>query len=464
MKKITLYIILLSTSLSGFSQCFQQTSAGGSHSGLIKSDGTLWGTGRNDNGQIGVMPWVSNSNTLLQIGSDAGWRSISSGSFHSCAIKTDNTLWTWGKNNTGQLGDGTIVQKNVPTQVGTDQNWSKVSSGYSYTMCVKTDGTLWAWGDNTYGQLGNNSMLTMNIPTQIGTDTDWATVSSGAFHTLATKTNGSLWAWGFNNSGQLGDGTSTNQIVPIRIGSDNDWAKVNAGLYHSIALKQNGTLWTWGKNDSGQLGDGTTVQKNSPLQIGSDTWIDISRGESHTIGVKSNNTLWSWGGNSAGQLGNGSTNPTLPIITGLLSPVQIGTATNWQSVSSKVVHNLAIKTDGSLFVWGNNPYGQLGNGSYSPTPTTNPIAITCPTSVLGISQSEFAEGLNIFPNPVNSFLNIFIENSIIDNLLITDVFGKIVLKQTQNLDQINVENLPNGLYILQVFSDSKTFQSKFVKN
>jgi alpha-tubulin suppressor-like RCC1 family protein len=463
MKKNILYLILILVSLSSFSQCFQIASAGGSHSGFIKSDGTLWGTGRNDTGQIGISPWVSNSNTLLQVGNDSNWRSVSSGSFHTCAIKTNNTLWTWGKNNSGQLGDGTIIQKTVPTQVGTAQDWSKISSGYTYTMCIKTDGTLWAWGDNTYGQLGNNSILPLNIPTQVGTDNDWSTVSSGAFHTLATKTNGSLWAWGFNNSGQLGDGTSANQIVPIRVGTDNDWAKVNAGLYHSIALKQNGTLWTWGKNDSGQLGDGTTAQRNAPIQIGTDTWIDISRGDSHTVAIKSNNTLWSWGGNAAGQLGNGTTNPTLPVITALLSPVQIGTATNWQSVTSKVVHNLAVKTDGSLFVWGNNPYGQLGNGVYSPTPTTNPIAITCPTSVLGTNQSQYTDGFNLFPNPTNSILNLNIENTTIEKVLIVDIFGKIILNQTQNLEQINVESLSRGMYILKAFSDSKTFQSKFIK-
>jgi Secretion system C-terminal sorting domain/Regulator of chromosome condensation (RCC1) repeat len=464
MKKFILSLILFLISFSSFSQCFQQTSAGGSHSGFIKSDGTLWGTGRNDTGQIGVSPWVSNSNTLVQVGNENNWRAISSGSFHTCAIKTDNTLWTWGKNNVGQLGDGTFVQKTIPTQIGTDQNWSSVSSGYTYTMCVKTNGTLWAWGDNTYGQLGNNSILPLNSPTQIGTDTDWLSVSSGAFHTLATKTNGSLWAWGFNNSGQLGDGTSANQIVPIRIGTDSDWANVSAGLYHSIALKQNGTLWTWGKNDSGQLGDGTTSQRNSPTQIGTATWIAISRGDSHTVAIKSNNTLWSWGGNAAGQLGNGTTNPTLPIITALLSPVQIGTATDWQSVTSKVVHNLAIKTDGSLFVWGNNPYGQLGNGVYSPTPTTSPIAIACPTSVLGTSQSQYLEGFNLYPNPVGSILNINIENVIIEEISVVDVYGKIVLNQTKNLEQINVENLSKGIYILKVLANSKTFQSKFVKN
>ena len=190
---------------------------------------------------------------------------VTAGQTSSIAIKVDGTLWAWGNNSYGQLGDGTTEVKNKPNQIDTATGWASVSSGAFHTIAIKTDGTLWAWGGNTDGQLGDGTNVSKNTPTKIGTATNWASVSAGTYHTLAIKTDGTLWAWGSNEFGHLGDGTSRAKNAPIQIGRDTNWVSVSAGSYHTLAIKSDGTLWAWGRNEFGQLGDGTTDTYYTPI-------------------------------------------------------------------------------------------------------------------------------------------------------------------------------------------------------
>jgi YD repeat-containing protein len=157
------------------------------------------------------------------------------------AVKTDGTLWAWGYNGFGELGDGTTTQRVTPVQVGTDTRWASVAAGQWHTVAVKTDGTLWAWGNNSYGQLGDGTTTQRHAPVQVGIDTNWASVAgsvaAGYGHTVATKTDGTLWAWGYNASGQLGNGTTTQRVTPMQVGTDTHWASVAAGFYHTIGLR-----------------------------------------------------------------------------------------------------------------------------------------------------------------------------------------------------------------------------------
>src|SRR5579872_4197543 len=168
------------------------------------------------------------------------------------------TLWAWGYNGYGQLGDGTSTDHHSPEQIGTDANWAQVSAGgLNFTVAIKTEGTLWAWGFNNDGELGDGTTTGRDSPEQIGTDTNWAQVSAGDSDTLAVRTDGSLWGWGFNGNGQLGDGTTTGRNSPEQVGTDINWAQVSAGYSHTLAIKTDGTLWAWGFNGDGELGDGT---------------------------------------------------------------------------------------------------------------------------------------------------------------------------------------------------------------
>ena len=331
-----------------------QRATAGSYATFEIRGGTLWAWGQNGHGQLGDGT-TTNRNTPVQIGSDDKWVLVAGGTYHTLALKSDGTLWAWGRNDHGQLGDGTNANKSTPVQIGTDNNWVMVSAGQLHTIGLKSDGTIWSWGSNGFGQLGHGNNASKNIPVQIGTDSNWISTTAGDMHTVALKSDGTLWSWGQNLSGQLGDGSITDyKNAPVQIGADNNWASIAAGEAHTVALKSNGTLWAWGKNDKGQLGDGTGANKSAPVQIGtSNNWASVAAGAFHSMALKSNGTLWAWGWDGYGQLGTG---------TGSTVPLQIGTENNWVSMSAGYGHTLAVKSNGSLWAWGLNGSGQLGNG------------------------------------------------------------------------------------------------------
>jgi len=354
-------------------------SAGWEHTMAIKKDGTLWAWGCNDKGQFGNGV-ISAEVTHPVTTTTNGWKMISAGKDHTVGIKHNGTMWSWGDNWLGQLGLGNPnevgISKSAPEQIGTAEDWAHVSVGSDHTMAIKTDGTMWAWGNNMQGQLGL-SYYGFNThrtePTQVGTAKDWRSVSAGAGYTLAIKGEGELWAWGYNGEGQLGLGSDSLRYTQTRIGS-HEWKSVSAGDQHTVAIRSDGTLWAWGNNASGQLGVGGTEEKkilrsNTPAQVGSDKWKMVSAGGDHTVGIKENGSLWAWGNNASGQLGNGS-------LTQRASPTLIGTG-EWISASAGTDHTTAVKKHdalgNTLWTWGSNRAGQLGDGTA--TQRTSPVQI-----------------------------------------------------------------------------------------
>ncbi len=329
-----------------------------SHS--IKSDGSLWAWGRNNKGQLGDGT-TTDRLSPTKIGSDQ-WKFVFGGlNGSTLAIQVDDTLWAWGQNNFGQLGDGTKTNRPSPIKIGSDL-WKIVSSGINHSLGLKPDGSLWAWGDNSKGQLGDGTTTGRLSPVKIGSD-QWKIVSTGDRYTLAIQADGSLWAWGRNHMGQLGDGTTTERLSPVKIGSDTDWDSVYGGaMSFTLALKSDGSLWAWGRNHVGQLGDGTKTDRLSPVKIGSDQWKMVSTGGNsldgvrHSLGIKKDGTLWAWGENDYGQLGDGTT-------TDRLSPVKIGSDTDWDLVYGGGGHSIGVKTNGEIYSWGDNFFGQLGDGT-----------------------------------------------------------------------------------------------------
>ncbi|MCL1874887.1 MAG: InlB B-repeat-containing protein [Synergistaceae bacterium] len=337
------------------------------HSIALKTDGSLWAWGLNSQGQLGDGTYA-NRNTPVRVGTENNWSAVAAGLNYTVALKTDGSLWAWGENIYGQLGNVTYTNRNTPLRVGTDNDWSAVVAINSHTIALKTDGSLWAWGSNYYGQLGDGTTTNRSVPVRVGNENNWIALSAGAHHSVGIKADGSLWAWGYNNYNQLGDGTYVNRNAPVRVGTANDWTAIESGWYHNIALKTDGSLWTWGFNYFGQLGDGTFVNRSVPIRIGADNdWAILSSGYHHTIVIKNDGSLWAWGRNDYSQFGEG-------ITASRNTPVRIGVENNWAEVKSggygyndgtglTVHHSIALKTDGSLWAWGSNSYGQLGDGA-----------------------------------------------------------------------------------------------------
>ena len=347
------------------------------HGAAIKTDGTLWTWGRNYEGQLGTDNLVHTSSPIQTITLGSNWSYVSCGYYHMAAIKKDGTLWTWGRNNFGQLGLNDTASRSSPIQViGNATTWSVVSCGYGNIGAIKTDGTLWVWGDNTYGKLGIGTLGNRSSPVQvIGFANNWSTISIGFYHSSGIKTDGTLWCWGYNYDGRLGDNTTTHRSSPVQtVALGTNWSSVSCGKFHTAAVKTDGTLWTWGANDQGgALGDNTTIHRSSPVQTISfgSNWSKVSTGYRSTYGVKTDGTLWCWGLGATGQLGNGASTQTS-------SPVQTSLAgTTWSlpvsGSGSKAV--FAIKTDGTLWSWGDNTRGLLAdNSSTNRNTPVQPIA------------------------------------------------------------------------------------------
>jgi alpha-tubulin suppressor-like RCC1 family protein len=278
-------------------------------------------------------------------------RRIAGGYAYTLAIKTDGSLWAWGSNSSGQLGDGTKTNRLRPISV-ISGGVSAVAAHYAHTLAVKTDGSLWAWGYNSDGQLGDGTKRDRVRPVSVMNGV--AAVAAGSGHTLAVKTNGSLWAWGSNSFGQLGDGTTTVRVRPVSVMSQ--VAAVAVGDLHTLALKTDGSLWAWGHNLYGQLGDGTTTNRSSPVSVMTGV-VAVAAGYGHTLAFKTDRSLWAWGDNSSGQLGDGTT-------THRASPVYVMNGVAAIAAGSAVAgHTIAVKTDGTLWAWGANWNGQLGDGT-----------------------------------------------------------------------------------------------------
>jgi alpha-tubulin suppressor-like RCC1 family protein len=273
---------------------WRSVSAGGcaatfNHMAAIKTDGTLWTWGYGGLGQLGNNATTTRSSPVQTISGGNTWKSMSAGGNHTAATKIDGTLWMWGYGTQGQLGNNATIARSSPVQtISGGTNWRSVSAGSSHTAAIKTDGTLWTWGLGSYGRLGNNSTLNRSSPVQTisGGDT-WRSVSGGAFTMAATKTDGTLWTWGNGFGGRLGNNLTTNQSSPVQtVSGGTNWRSVSVGGFHSVATKTDGTLWSWGSADA--MGDYSNTARSSPVQTvsGGTNWRLASAGDCHSAAIK----------------------------------------------------------------------------------------------------------------------------------------------------------------------------------
>ena len=328
---------------------------------FIKADGTLWASGVNQNGQLGLGDTTTRT-IITQVGTDiwnkvaCGGNSLSNISF-SAGIKSNGTLWTWGNNTYGQLGLGNTTQYTSPQQVGVDNTWTFIACGkeIEFMIGIKSNGTMWGWGRNNQGQLGlGNTTSPILNPTQVGTDTNWSSAqlcgSIGQGSTIAMKTNGTIWSTGNGSQGTLGLGNNSNRNTFAQIGTST-WNQIQMSGFSAWGIKTDGTLWSWGAGTQGILGLGNTTNYNFPQQVGSATWSIInSNGYYYPKAIKTDGTLWTWGWNLGYMLGtnNSDTNATQ------LTPLQIGTDTDWVDIYGGYTVCMAIKSNGYKYIWGSN--------------------------------------------------------------------------------------------------------------
>ncbi len=404
--------------------------AGRFHSAYLKRDGTVWSSGSNTQGQLGNN---SNTNSLVpvQVSGLTGVSAICAGFYFSSALKSAGTVWAWGENTQNELGNGSSTNSLVPVQVatvttalgissqgyhslaalinGTVYAWGSnfngdfgtgVSStkvaptavpgmtnvksfvgGPGFSYAVKNDGTLWTWGNNPNGELGNGTQVSRSAPAQVTSLTGVVQAAAGGFHGLAVKTDGTVWAWGYNGYYELGNGTQTSSLTPVQVGI-NGVTAVAAGAAHSLALRSDGTVWGWGYSVHGELGTGTSGYYAYPTQVPGLTGIvAISAGYFHSLALKNDGTVWAFGLNSSGQLGTG--NGTTSLV-----PIKVANLTGISAISAGYYHNLAVRsTDGTAWAWGNNPNGELGNGTN--TLSTIPVQVPGLAGVTGVAAGAY---------------------------------------------------------------------------
>jgi alpha-tubulin suppressor-like RCC1 family protein len=268
---------------------WSSVSAGRNFSFAVRTNGTLWSWGFNTDGQLGQNNTTSPINSPVQVGALTDWVSAAAGYKNTLAVKSNGTLWSWGGNYSGQLGLNNTTNYSSPKQVGALTNWAQVfcSTQEGCAFAIKTNNTIWSWGSGNNGALGHGNEYNYSSPKQIGALTNWAQANAGYLFVVAAKTDGTLWAWGRNNSYQLGLGNLTFYSSPKQVGSNTTWSSVAAGYNSGYAIRTDGTMWVWGANTQGQLGLGDVSGRILPVQMGAlATWRRVAGGNFFTVALK----------------------------------------------------------------------------------------------------------------------------------------------------------------------------------
>jgi alpha-tubulin suppressor-like RCC1 family protein len=332
--------------------------AGGGHTVALRQEGTVWAWGRNYYGQLGNGTDMDSAAPVQVLGL-SGVTAIAAGSGHTVALRQGGAVWTWGNNSYGQLGDGTTGdRRTLPASVPGLIDVTAIAAGDNYSVALRQDGTLWAWGYNGRGQLGDGSVTTRLKPVQVLLGIIGVTaLSTGINYTVALRYLGTVWGWGYNQYGQLGWGTGTYKLRPVQISNLNSVTALAAGGNHTVTRREDGTVWAQGNNGYGQLGDGSTTQRLTPVRVtGLSGVTALAAGANHTVALRQDGTVWTWGWNSYGQLGDGST-------TQRLTPVQVPGLSGVTALAAGYYHTVALRQDGTVWTWGWNNYGQLGDGT-----------------------------------------------------------------------------------------------------
>ena len=314
------------------------------------------------------------ANRLIGSGG-SGTNVLAGGQYHSLAVRSDGTVAAWGYNADGELGDGTTTTRLTPVQVAGVAGATAVAAGDLHSLALGSGGVVRSWGANAYGQLGDGTTTGRKTAVQVNGLTGVSAIAAGNYHGLALRADGTVAAWGYNGAGELGDGTTANRSSPVTVQGVSGVTAVAAGglpgwAGHSVALKGDGTVWSWGYGKHGQLGTGSTSSTTTPTRVpGLSAVTAIAASGDNTYSLKSDGTVWAWGDDGYGQLGNTSVKSSLSS-----TPVQVAIS-GVAAIAAGGTHALAIKTDGTVWAWGNDNTGQLGDGGVCGKTCTTPVKV-----------------------------------------------------------------------------------------
>ncbi|MDX6276400.1 MAG: hypothetical protein QOJ72_528 [Nocardioidaceae bacterium] len=364
-------LVTVSGSAQASTPEWNSIATGGQHACGIRTGGSLYCWGANSFGQVGDGS-TSPRTSPRRIGT-SHWLSVAAGRVSTCGIRSDRLLYCWGYNGFGGVGDGTTVDRTTPRRVGS-AHWLQVTVGQSGTCGITTSHKLYCWGNNDEGELatGDDRLFTP-VPRRVGTSSSWTHVTAGFFHLCATTDSHRLYCWGYDAFGQVGIGADIASVAPptvrtvTRVGTKSDWTMAAAGGEGSCGLRTGGRAFCWGSNADGRIGDGTTDDRSAPVQAGEDfaEWSTIATGDNHTCAVSTHHALDCWGLNFVGQLGVGD---TATRVTPAREDRGFG---DWKTVAVGDSFSCGLRSNKQLYCWGLNDLGQLGVGS-----TTNHLAPT----------------------------------------------------------------------------------------
>ena len=490
-------VVLVSCLLMGMTISNAQTIGAGSfHSlALCTTDSVVRSWGANSNGQLGINDTLGRDFAVGVHGSGnngylGGVVSIIARENFSLALKGNGTVWAWGLGADGEMGNNTKADQWTPVQVhgpgnaGFLTNVVAISGGYAHALVLKSDSTVWAWGDNTNGELGDNTTTDDSTPVQVhgpgntGFLTGIIAIAAGQQFSVALKADGTVWAWGFNAPASLGDNTTIQRNTPVQVhgpgnvGFLTNITAIAAGGGHALAIKNDSTVWSWGLNINGELGnipgflDSLPAQVHGPGNVGFLTGITyIKTGDYYSAAISKDSTVWTWGYNYYGQLGvNDTTQRNAPVE--VHGPGNVGFLKGITSISLGDEHTLALKNDGTLWAWGWNGNGQLGNDStvdkWTPININNP----CNAALGTPSIIPAGNGIAVYPNPANREIKVVNDNHTISALEIYNMLGEKVyqseVSRAEGLITVDVSAEAGGVYMLRAITAGGVVNQKFI--